>query len=93
MSIKPITVPIVDSAGEISRPVEIVIHVSDRLSQAQREGLIAALMTGDEVCSAEFSQFRDHLMLVRYDRDKINSLGVLNKIEQQLYRAQLVGPI
>jgi hypothetical protein len=93
MSIKQITLPTVDPVGEISRPVEIVIHVSDRLSQAQRQGLVEALTRGDDVCSAEFCQLRDHLMLVRYDRDKINSLGVLNKIEQQRYRAQLVGPI
>lgn len=93
MSSKPITLPTVDSVGEISRPVEIVIHVSDRLSREQREGLIEALTRDDDVCSAEFCQLRAHLMLVRYDRDKINSLGVLNKIEQQRYCAQLVGPI
>lgn len=93
MSVKPITSPNGDTRREISRPVEIVIHVSDRLDQEQRKGLVEALTRDNEVCSAEFCQLRDHLMLVRYDRGKISSLGVLNKIEQQSYRAQLVGPI
>lgn len=93
MTVRPITAAKDDRMDEGSRPVEIVIHLNERLDPEQRTRLVEAITTGNEVCSAEFCQLRDHLMLVRYDRKKINSLGVLNRIARQRFRAQLVGPI
>jgi len=93
MNVRPMTAPKGDRVDQGSRPVEVVIHLNERLDQEQRTRLVEAITTGGEVCSAEFCQLRDHLLLVRYDRRKINSLGVLNRIARQRYRAQLVGPI
>jgi hypothetical protein len=73
--------------------VEIVVHVSESLDDAQRNNLVAALQQNDRIVSAEFCPLRYHLMLVRYDRDQYSSQDVLNAVSDQKLQARLIGPI
>jgi hypothetical protein len=78
---------------EAKNAVEIVVHVSESLENAQRINLVAALEKEDGIVSAEFCPLRYHLMLVRYDRDQSSSQDVLSAVSAQKLQARLIGPI
>jgi hypothetical protein len=73
--------------------VEIVVHISESLDDAQRNNLMVALEQNDGIVSAEFCPLRYHLMLVRYDRDQYSSQDVLGAVSDQKLQARLIGPI
>ena len=79
--------------SEPASTVEIVVHISDTLTETQRQALVARLEAEESICSAEFCPLRYHLMLVRYDTDIASSQDVLAGITAQNYKAQLIGPI
>jgi hypothetical protein len=73
--------------------VEVVVHIPERLDDKQRHNLVVALENSNGIVSAEFCHLRDHLMLVRYDRDHYSSQHVLNALRTQNVNARLIGPI
>jgi cell division protein FtsX len=73
--------------------VEIVVHISESLDDAQRSNLVVALEQIDGVVSAEFCPLRYHLMLLRYDRDRYSSQDILGAVSDQKLQARLIGPI
>ena len=73
--------------------VEVVVHISEHLDDKQRNNLVVALKNRNGIVSAEFCHLRDHLMLVRYDRDHYSSQDVLNSFGAQKINARLIGPI
>jgi len=73
--------------------VEIVVHISDSLDDAQRNNLVVALKQNEGIVSAEFCPLRYHLMLVRYDREQYSSQDVLSAVNDQKLQARLIGPI
>ena len=73
--------------------VEIVVHLSGQLDDQQRNNLVVALENTTGIVSAEFCHLRDHLMLVKYDRDHYSSHDVLAAFETQKVNASLIGPI
>ena len=73
--------------------VEVVVHLSDQMNDQQRHNLVVALENTQGIVSAEFCNLRDHLMLVRYDRDQSSSQDVLKSFESQKVNARLIGPI
>jgi cell division protein FtsX len=73
--------------------VEVVVHISEHLDDKQRNNLAVALENRNGIVSAEFCHLRDHLMLVRYDRDHYSSQDVLNAFRAQKINARLIGPI
>jgi hypothetical protein len=73
--------------------VEVVVHISGQLDDKQRNNLVVALENNDGIVSAEFCHLRNHLMLVRYDRDHYSSHDVLTAFEAQKVTARLIGPI
>jgi len=73
--------------------VEIVVHVSGQLNDTQRNNLVVALQGTDGIVSAEFCHLRDHLMLVRYDRNQHSSQDVLKAFDAHNVDARLIGPI
>jgi hypothetical protein len=79
--------------GEPQHTVEIVVHVSESLAEGERRGLVTALVRDDDIVSAEFCPLRDHLMLVRYDRDTVSSQDVLGRVNSQRIHARLIGPV
>jgi hypothetical protein len=73
--------------------VEIVVHISETLDDAQRNNLVVALEQKGAIVSAEFCPLRYHLMLVRYDRDQYSSQDVLSAVSDRKLQARLIGPI
>jgi hypothetical protein len=73
--------------------VEIVVHISGQLDDKQRNNLVVALERNAGIISAEFCHLRDHLMLVRYDREHYSSHDVLTAFDAQKVEARLIGPI
>jgi hypothetical protein len=78
---------------EPARTVEIVVHVSEDLGEAQRGDLVDRLQQQAGITSAEFCPLRYHLMLVRYDRDRYSSQDVLGSVRAQKLHARLIGPV
>lgn len=79
--------------NEAKKTVEIVVHISDVLDDAQRNNLVVALEQNENIVSAEFCPLRYHLMLVRYDRDNYSSQDVLGAVSDRKLQARLIGPI
>jgi len=78
---------------EADHSVEIVVHVDEMLGEERRAQLVGALENNDGIISAEFCPLRYHLMLVRYDRETLNSQDVLGKVKDQDVHAELIGPV
>lgn len=61
--------------------------------ESQRAHLVAELQAAEGITSAEFCPLRQHLLLVRYNRDIASSQSVLARVKGENYNAQLIGPI
>lgn len=91
--------PVIGSIGpasandEMNNNVEIIVHINETLDGITRNGLQAAILEDKGVHSAEFCPLRYHLLLVQYDRTKLNSRDVLSKVVARNLSAQIVGPI
>ena len=72
--------------------VEVVVHVDDALSDGQRTDLVSHLKGCDGVEDARFTPGRNHLMLIDYDRDQLQSKDVLGYVRETHAMAELVGP-
>lgn len=75
------------------KAVELIIHINESLDEKRRKGLVENVSQDSGIFSVEFTPLRHHLVRVRYDRQEIQSLHILNKIKGQNVNAQLVGPI
>jgi hypothetical protein len=73
--------------------IEIVVHIVDALDDKQRNNLVVTLENTKGIASAMFCHLRDHLMLIRYDRDLYSSHDVLERVTSQNISARLIGPI
>mgnify|MGYP003572464690 len=71
--------------------VEVVIHVDEALSGEQREKMVGNLQECDGIESASFTSGREHLMLIDYDTDKLNTTDVLDCVRRQSVHAELIG--
>jgi hypothetical protein len=78
---------------ETNNSVEIIIHINETLNDITRNGLQAAILEDERVYSAEFCPLRYHLLLVQYDRTKLDSRDILLKVLGRKLSAQIVGPI
>ena len=78
---------------QLNNNVEIIVHINETLDDITRNGLRAAILEDKGVYSAEFCPLRYHLLLIQYDRTKLNSRDVLSKVVAQNLSAQIVGPI
>ena len=91
--------PVISTIGpasandQLTNNVEIIVHINETLDGVTRNGLQAAILEDKGVYSAEFCPLRYHLLLVQYDRTKINSRDVLSKVVARNLSAQIVGPI
>lgn len=73
--------------------MEIIVHINERLDEVARNCLRHAVVADDGMIAAEFCPLREHLLLVQYDRTKLNSRDVLSKVVAQRCTAQIIGPI
>jgi len=71
--------------------VEVVVHVDETLSEEQRSSLLSNLLERDGVENARFTSGRDHLMLIDYDSNKLQSDEVLSYVKQENVNAELIG--
>jgi hypothetical protein len=71
--------------------VEVIVHVDEALSEEQRSGLIRNLQGRDGVEKARFTQGRDHLMVIDYDSNKLNTSEVLGYVKEENVNAELIG--
>jgi hypothetical protein len=73
--------------------VEIVMHVDETLGEEQRNDLVTGLVAEEGITGAEFCPLHYHLMLVKYNRDLMNSHDVLDKVTSRSIHAKLLGPV
>lgn len=73
--------------------VEVVVHVNEHLGETQRRSLVTSLENDKAIVNAEFCPSRSHLMLVKYDRGRQSSQGVLGSVRAMNLNAQLIGPV
>jgi hypothetical protein len=78
---------------EPQHSVEIIMHVDESLGETQRDDLTGYLTSMEGISSAEFCPLRDHLMLVQYNRDLVNSQDVLGRVHSRNVHAELIGPV
>ena len=79
--------------GNTDKAVEVIVHINESLDEERRNGLIEKISEDSAILSVEFTPLRHHLVRVRYNREKVQSMDILNKIKGQSVNAQLVGPI
>jgi hypothetical protein len=79
--------------SEPDNTVEIVVHITETLSDLRRRSLVTALEGNDGITTAEFCPLRYHLILVRYDRDMFTSQDVLDRVKSKNVNARLIGPV
>jgi hypothetical protein len=70
---------------------EVVIHVDETLNEEQRSRLVSNLQVHDGVEKAKFTTGRDHLIVIKYDSNKLHSDTVLGYVKQEHVNAELVG--
>ncbi len=77
----------------VKNVVEVVVYVKDELGEQQRDNVVSKLKQMDVINAAEFCPLRNHLMLVKYDRDIFSSQQVLKSFTSLNLQARLIGPI
>ncbi|MDH5516132.1 MAG: hypothetical protein OEY45_13330 [Gammaproteobacteria bacterium] len=73
--------------------VEVVVHVDDALNEDQRSDLVSHLRDCEGVEDARFTERRNHLLLIDYDRERLRAQDVLGYVRANHVGAELVGPI
>lgn len=71
--------------------VEVIVHVDESLDDERRDSMVSNLKGRDGVESAQFTPGREHLMLIDYDSDKLNSNDILGFVREEHVGAELVG--
>lgn len=61
--------------------VEVVVYVDDALNEGERSDLVSQLRFRDGIEDARFTEGRDHLMLIDYDRDHLHAKDVLGYVQ------------
>ena len=70
---------------------DVLIHVSDKINDDEKGNLVKELRNLNGVIAPRFNEDKEHLLLVSYNFEAINSLTLLNEIKGKGYKAQLVG--
>jgi hypothetical protein len=73
--------------------VEVIVHVDETLGDRERQDLVGYLESSEGIESAEFCPLRYHLILVQYDRERMNSQDVLGRVKSRNVHAELIGPV
>ena len=71
--------------------VEVVIHVDETLGDEEQNQLIENLQKHEGIENARFSAGREHLMVIDYNSNKLNTADVLGYVRQQNFHAEIIG--
>ena len=71
--------------------VEVVIHVDEALGSDRQSSLIESLQKRDGIENARFTDGRDHLMVIDYNSNKLDTKDVLEYVRQENLHAELIG--
>jgi hypothetical protein len=75
------------------KSVEIIIHIDESLSEEYLSQLEKHLCEDYGISNASISPKHQHLMLVDYLPDSINSMQVLTYVKNKGIHAELIGGI
>ena len=70
---------------------DVLIHLNQNINISEKENIIEQLRAVEGVIAPRFNKKREHLLFVSYNSDTINSLTLLNEVQDKGYKAQLVG--
>jgi len=71
--------------------VGVVIYVDNALDADKRSGIVNHLERCEGVEDARFTPGRDHLLVVEYDSNRLQSQEVLGYVREEYSGAELVG--
>ena len=70
---------------------EVLIHVSEKPNESEKNELVEQLRILDGVVAPGFSQEKEYLLFVSYNSDTISATALLDKVKENGFKAQLVG--
>ncbi len=70
---------------------EVLIHVSEKPNESEKNELVEQLRILDGVIAPRFSQEKEYLLFVSYNSDTISATALLDKVKGNGFKAQLVG--
>ena len=70
---------------------EVLIHVSEKPNESEKNELVEQLRNLDGVIDPRFSEEKKHLLFVSYNSDTNNAVALLDKVKESGFKAQLVG--
>jgi hypothetical protein len=71
--------------------VEIVIHVDETLGDEKQTSMVDNLQKHAGIEKARFTAGREHLMVIDYDSNKLNTADILAYVKQEHVHAELIG--
>ncbi len=69
---------------------ETLLHISETLDASQRQALCAALGQIGADCDSRFQSESPNLLFVRFDRARAEPGALVETVERQGYRCQIV---
>jgi len=75
------------------KPIEIVIHIDETLDDEHRQHLEQSLIQDEGITYAHINGKRNHLMVVDYQPETMNSTQVLEHVTSRGVHAELIGGI
>ncbi len=72
-------------------PIGVVIHIGNALDADQRSDVVSHLEGCEGVENARFTPGRDHLLVVDYDSNRLQSQEVLGYVREDCSGSALVG--
>ncbi len=70
---------------------DVLIHVNEKTNESEKDELIKQLRNLDGVIAPRFNEEKEHLLIVSYNPDAVDSATLLNKVKEKGFKAQLVG--
>jgi hypothetical protein len=70
---------------------DVFIHINEKTNESEQDELVKQLRNLGGVIASRFNEEKDHLLLVSYNSDTINSAALLEKVRENGFNAQLVG--
>ena len=75
------------------RSIEVVVHIDESLSQPDIADLESSLSEDHGIEKVHINPTRQHLMLIDFSPEDVNSLQVLDYVKNKGVHAELIGGI